>query len=423
MKKVLIRGGNAVFTEQTRICDILVEGDRIAKIAEHIEDKKAEIIDAAGLYVFPALIDMHVHLREPGFEYKEDIASGSAAAVRGGFSQVCCMPNTSPVCDNAAIVRYIVERSKEVNLAKVRPIGSITVGEKGEQLAEIGKMKEAGAVALSDDGRPVSNAKIMRLAIEYASDFNLLCLSHCEDKDLVDGGVVNEGYNSTLAGLKGIPRAAEEVMIAREIILAETLGRAVHICHVSTKGGVQIIREAKARGVRVTAETCPHYFTLTDDVITSFDANTKVNPPIREAEDLAAIREGLRDGTLDCIVTDHAPHHADEKNVEYNLAAFGISGIETSFALSYTNLVKTGVLSLGQLAERLSAAPARILHLEGGALEEGGAADIMIADLDKKYAIDPAKFVSKGKNTPFGGAEVYGEVRCTIVDGDVKYRA
>lgn len=202
-------------------------------------------------------------------------------------------------------------------------------------------MKEAGAVAVSDDGRPFPNAKIMRLAIEYASDFDLLCLSHCEDKDLVDGGVVNEGYNSTLAGLKGIPRAAEEVMIAREIILAETLGRAVHICHVSTKGGVQIIREAKARGVRVTAETCPHYFTLTDDVITSFDANTKVNPPIREAEDLAAIREGLRDGTLDCIVTDHAPHHADEKNVEYNLAAFGISGIETSFALSYTNLVKT----------------------------------------------------------------------------------
>lgn len=423
MKKILIRGGTAVFTEQTKNCDILIEGNRIAKIAERIDDEKAEIIDAAGLHVFPALIDMHVHLREPGFEYKEDIASGSAAAVRGGFSQVCCMPNTSPVCDNAAIVRYIVERSKEVNLAKVRPIGSITVGEKGEQLAEIGKMKEAGAVAVSDDGRPVANAKIMRLAIEYASDFDLLCLSHCEDKDLVDGGVVNEGYNSTLAGLKGIPRAAEEVMIAREIILAETLGRAVHICHVSTKGGVQIIREAKARGVRVTAETCPHYFSLTDDVITSFDANTKVNPPIREAEDLAAIREGLRDGTLDCIVTDHAPHHADEKNVEYNLAAFGISGIETSFALSYTNLVKTGVLSLGQLAERMSAAPARILKLEGGALEEGGAADIMIADLDKKYAIDPAKFVSKGKNTPFGGAEVYGEVRYTLVDGDVKYRA
>lgn len=423
MSKLLIKGGTAVFADKCEVCDILVDGKKIVKIAKNVEEKGAKVIDAKGLHVFPGLIDLHVHLREPGFEYKEDIASGSAAAVRGGFSQVCCMPNTDPVCDNAAVVGYIVARGREVNLCKVRPIGAITKGEKGEQLAEIGKMKEAGAVAISDDGRPVANARIMRLAMEYASDFGLICLSHCEDKDLVDGGVVNEGYNSTLAGLKGIPRAAEEIMLAREIILAETLGKRAHICHVSTKGGVQLLREAKKRGVAITAETCPHYFTLTDDVIMSFDANTKVNPPIREAEDVEAIKEGLKDGTLDCIVTDHAPHHKDEKNVEYNLAAFGISGIETSFSLSYTYLVKAGVLTLEQLADRMSAAPARILGLEGGALAEGAAADIMLADLNAKYVIDSKEFVSKGKNTPFNGTEVYGKVCCTIVDGDVKYRA
>ena len=421
MSKLLIKGGTAVLPEGEKVCDILVDGNKIVRIAGNVEDKAAKVIDAKGLHVFPGLIDMHVHLREPGFEYKEDIASGSAAAVRGGFTQVCCMPNTQPVCDNAAVVGYIIARAKEVGLCKVRPIGAITKGEQGETLAEIGKMKEAGAVALSDDGKPVPSARMMRLGMEYASDFGLICLSHCEDKSLADGGCVNEGYNSTLAGLKGIPRAAEEVMIAREIVLAETLGKRVHICHVSTKGGVRLLRDAKARGVAVTAETCPHYFALTDDIILSYDANTKVNPPVREAEDVEAIKEGLKDGTLDCIVTDHAPHHADEKNVEYDLAAFGISGIETSFSLSYTHLVKGGVLTLGQLAERMSGAPARILGLEGGALKEGGVADIMLADLNEKYVIDSRKFVSKGKNTPFNGSEVYGRVKATIVDGKVRF--
>ena len=423
MRKLLIKGGQVVFADEVKAADILLENGKIAKIGKNLKADGAEVVDAAGLTVFPGLIDMHVHLREPGFEYKEDIASGSAAAVAGGFTQVCCMPNTDPVCDNAAVVGYIAARAKEVGLCKVHPIGAITRGEKGETLSEMGKMKDAGAVAVSDDGKPVANARMMRLAMEYASDFGLICLSHCEDKDLVDGGVVNEGYYSTLAGLKGIPRAAEEIMLAREIILAETLHKRAHICHVSTKGGVQLLREAKARGVQVTAETCPHYFTLTDDVVTSFDANTKVNPPIREAEDVAAIKEGLRDGTLDCIVTDHAPHHVDEKNVEYNLAAFGISGIETSFSLSYTYLVKGGVLSLSELADRMSAAPARILHLEGGKIAEGEVADLMLADLNAEYVIDSKKFVSKGKNTPFGGMKVSGKVLCTIVDGDVKYRA
>ena len=421
MSKLLIKGGTAVLPEGERVCDILIEDDKIVRITENVEDKSVQAIDAKGLHVFPGLIDMHVHLREPGFEYKEDIASGSAAAVRGGFTQICCMPNTQPVCDNAAVVGYIIARAKEVGLCKVRPVGSITKGEQGETLAEIGKMKEAGAVALSDDGKPVPSARMMRLGMEYASDFGLICLSHCEDKSLADGGCVNEGYNSTLAGLKGIPRAAEEVMIAREIVLAETLGKRVHICHVSTKGGVQLLREAKARGVAVTAETCPHYFALTDDIILSYDANTKVNPPVREAEDVAAIKEGLRDGTLDCIVTDHAPHHADEKNVEYDLAAFGISGVETSFSLSYTHLVKGGVLTLSQLAERMSTAPACILGLEGGALKEGNVADIMLADLNEKYVIDSKEFRSKGKNTPFNGCEVYGKVKMTIVNGEIKF--
>ncbi len=419
--KYVIKGGSVVLPDGVKNCDILVEDGRISKLGKNFSAEK--IIDASGLHVFPGLIDMHVHLREPGYEGKEDIASGSAAAVAGGFTQVCCMPNTNPVNDNAVVTTYIKYRAQQVNLCKVNPIGSITKGEKGEELAEIGKMVKAGAVAISDDGRSVMDSKIMRYAMEYANDFGIKCLCHCEDENLVDGGVVNEGLNSTLAGLKGIPRAAEDIMIAREICLSESLDIPVHICHVSTYSGVQLIREAKARGVKVTAESCPHYFWLTDDIITSYDTFTKVNPPIREERDRLAIIEGLKDGTLDCIVTDHAPHGKKDKEVEYNLAAFGISGIETSFALSYTKLVKGGVLTLPQLAERMSAAPARILNLEGGSIAEGAVADFAIADLAAKYVIDSEKFLSKGKNTPFNGTEVYGKIVYTIVDGDVKYGA
>ncbi len=419
--KYVIKGGSVVLPDGVKNCDILVEDGRISKLGKNLSAEK--IIDASGLHVFPGLIDMHVHLREPGYEGKEDIASGSAAAVAGGFTQVCCMPNTNPVNDNAVVTTYIKYRAQQVNLCKVNPIGSITKGEKGEELAEIGKMVKAGAVAISDDGRSVMDSKIMRYAMEYANDFGIKCLCHCEDENLVDGGVVNEGLNSTLAGLKGIPRAAEDIMIAREICLSESLDIPVHICHVSTYSGVQLIREAKARGVKVTAESCPHYFWLTDDIITSYDTFTKVNPPIREERDRLAIIEGLKDGTLDCIVTDHAPHGKKDKEVEYNLAAFGISGIETSFALSYTKLVKGGVLTLPQLAERMSAAPARILNLEGGSIAEGAVADFAIADLAAKYVIDSEKFLSKGKNTPFNGTEVYGKIVYTIVDGDVKYGA
>ena len=316
---------------------------------------------------------------------------------------------------------YIKAREKEVNLCKIHPIGAITKGQEGQELSAIGGMKSAGAVALSEDGKTVPDTKIVSLAMQYASDFGLKCLCHCEDKGLVDGGVVNEGYSSTLTGLKGSIRAAEDIIIAREICLAESLSLPVHICHVSTYSGVQLIREAKARGVQVTAETCPHYFTLTDEVIRTFDTNTKVNPPLREEKDRLAVIAGLKDGTLDCIVTDHAPHHADDKNVEYNLAAFGISGLETSFALSYTALVKGGVLTLPQLAKKMSAAPAEILGLKGGRIEVGAPADLTVADLNEEWTIDPDKFVSKGKNTPFGGTKVTGRIKYTVVDGEIKY--
>lgn len=419
---MIIRNGNVVLKNAVEKKDILVENGKIVKIADELPCGGEEI-DAKGLYVFPGLIDMHVHLREPGYEYKEDIESGSRAAVKGGFTQICCMPNTNPVADNKVVVSYIKNRAKEVGLCKVHPIGAITKGEKGVELAEIGDMKKAGAVAISDDGVSVKNSRLMYLAMEYASGFDMTCLCHCEDKDLVDGGVVNEGLSSTIAGLKGIPRAAEDIVIARDIALAESLDVPVHICHVSTHSGVRLIRDAKRAGVKVTAETCPHYFAATDEIVTTFDTFTKVNPPIREERDRQAILEGLRDGTLDCIVTDHAPHHINDKNVEYNLAAFGISGIETSFGFAVTYLYKTGVLDLPALAERMSAAPARILGLDGGEIAEGKAADFTIADLDEKWTVDPESFASKGKNNPFKGKELFGAVKYTVVDGEIKYQA
>ena len=419
--KLLIKNATLVLKDGERKADLLVENGRISKIGSGLSCE-GKVIDATGKHVLAGLIDMHVHLREPGFEGKEDIESGSKAAVAGGFTQICCMPNTNPVCDNAVVVSYIKNRAQQVGLLKVHPIGSITKGEEGTALSETGKMKEAGAVAISDDGKSVMDSNIMRLAMEYASGFGIKCLCHCEDINLVDGGVVNEGYNSTLTGLKGSLRAAEDIMIARDICLAESLGVPVHICHVSTYSGVEIIRSAKSRGVEVTAETCPHYFALTDDIITTFDTNTKVNPPVREERDRLAIIEGLKDGTLDCIVTDHAPHSAKDKAVEYNLAAFGMSGLETSFALSYTYLVKSGKIPIVKLSKLMSANPAQILDLDGGEIKEGAVADLTVVDLNKKWTVNGEKFLSKGKNTPFNGYEVYGSVEYTIVDGAVKYK-
>ena len=420
---MIIRNGNVVLKGGVKKRDLLIEKGKIARIAENIKADGSAEIDATGKHIFPGLIDMHVHLREPGYEHKEDIESGSKAAVKGGFTQICCMPNTDPIMDNKVVVSYVKQRAKEVGLCKVHPIGAITKGEKGEQLAQIGEMKKAGAVAISDDGVSVKSSRLMRLAMEYASGFDIKCLCHCEDKELVDGGVVNEGLSSTIAGLKGIPRAAEDIMIARDIALAESLGVPVHICHVSTHSGVRLIRDAKKAGIQVTAETCPHYFAATDEIITSFDTNTKVNPPIREEADKQAILAGLKDGTLDCIVTDHAPHHSNDKNVEYNTAAFGISGIETSFGFAITYLYKTGLLTLSEIAERMSGAPAKILGLDGGEIKEGGVADLTVADLEESFIVEPEKFVSKGKNNPFGGYKLNGVVKYTIVDGEVKYQA
>ena len=420
---MIIKNGTLVLRDGLAKKDVLVKDGKIVKIADDICVDGEQVVDASGLHVFPGLIDIHVHLREPGFERKENIESGAQAAVKGGFTQVCCMPNTNPVTDNKVVVSYIKTRAKEVNLCKIHPIGAITKGSKGEELAAIGGMKKAGAVAISDDGVAVKNARLMYNAMLYAKGFGLKCLCHCEDKDLVDGGSVHEGLSATIAGIKGIPRAAEDVIIARELALAEELDCPVHICHVSTYTGVRLIRDAKRAGVKVSAETCPHYFAATDSVILGYDTNTKVNPPIREEKDRLAIIEGLKDGTLDCIVTDHAPHHADDKNVEYPLAAFGISGIETSLGFALEYLYKTGTLTLPQIADKMSYQPAKVLGLEGGEIAEGKVADLTLVNVDEEWTVDSAKFVSKGKNTPFNGYKLSGVVKYTIVDGDVKYTA
>lgn len=420
MKDLLIRGA---FVDGA-VKDVAIADGKIAEIGK-IEDDGAyrRVIDARGLTLLPAFVDLHVHLREPGYEYKETIASGAAAAVAGGYASVCCMPNTNPVTDNPYIVRYIIDRAKEAGKAKVYPIGAITRNLKGESLAELGKMKEAGAIAVSDDGQPVTTAQMMRLALEYAKPFNLPVVSHCEDKELAGDGVCNEGFNAARLGLKGIPSAAEDVMIAREIVLAQMLDTRVHIAHVSTKTGVQLIREAKARGVKVSCETCPHYFAATDDLLDGCNAYAKVNPPLREEADRLAVIEGLRDGTIDAIATDHAPHAKHEKEIEFNAAANGISGIETAFALGYTELVRKGYLTLAQLSRKMTDAPARLFGIACGATSVGAIADLTLVDTDEEYAIDAEQFVSKGKNTPFDGRRVYGRVRYTLVEGDIKYEA
>jgi dihydroorotase len=407
--KLLIKGA-IVFGRGKK--DILMQRGKVAKIDENITENCDRIIDGEGLYVAPGLIDMHVHLREPGYEHKENIFTGTRAAAKGGFTSVCCMPNTRPVCDNESVVTYIKDQAFKADFCRVYPIGAITKGQEGKELAEIGCMKEAGIVAVSDDGNPVENSQIMRLALEYAADFGIPVISHCEDKNLVADGAANEGYYGTLAGLSGNTRAAEEVMVAREILLAEMLNTRVHIAHVSTAGSVELVRQAKKRGVKVSCESCPHYFTLEDSLLLSFDTNLKVNPPIRTEKDRQAIVDGIKDGTIDCIVTDHAPHSSDEKNIEFKYALNGISGIEASFALSYTHLVKAGHITLERLIELMSVNPARILGLKSGI--DIGTTDITILDLNTQHKIDVAKFLSKGKNSPFNGYEVFGKALYTI---------
>lgn len=428
--KTLIRNGHVVDARTGRdgIFDILIDEGKIIEIAEKIKVEEImdtegyDLIDATGKHVLPGLVDAHCHLRDPGFEYKEDIESGTRSAAMGGFTSIACMPNTHPVVDNEAIVRYITSKAKTDGLVHVFPIGAISKGLKGEELAEIGELKFAGAVAISDDGKPVKNSSLMKKALQYASMFDITVISHCEDPDLVDDGVMNEGYRSTVLGLKGIPAAAEETMVARDLILAEYTKAPVHIAHVSTALAVDLIRQAKKRGVRVTAETCPHYFTLTEDACEGFNTLAKVNPPLRTQADVEAVIEGLQDGTLDIIATDHAPHHRDEKNVEFAAAANGMVGFETALPLAITCLVKPGILTMKQLVEKMCVNPSDILSLNKGVLEVGRAADITIVDINEQYTVDIGKLSSKSKNSPFHGFKLYGTVQYTLVDGKVVAR-
>ena len=377
-------------------------------------------IDVKGAAVLPGLIDAHCHLRDPGFEYREDIISGTMSAAKGGFTSVCPMPNTKPVCDNASVVRSIVTKAKAQGYANVFPIGAASKGLAGKELAEFGLMKEEGIVGISDDGRPIETPDLLKKVMQYASDFSLPVLNHCEETSLSDG-VMNEGPISTQLGLRGIPSAAEDIMISRDIIMAEYLNLPIHICHVSTKGGVRMIREAKARGVKVTAETCPHYFVLTEEACLGFDTNAKMNPPLRTEEDRLAIIEGIADKTLDLIVTDHAPHHEDEKDLEFSLANNGIVGFETAFALGYTYLVRPGYITLTDLAACMSENPSKLFGLGRASLKTGAPADLSVFDLDNSFVFDKEKMLSKARNTPFHGYTLYGNTLLTISGGRITY--
>jgi len=421
MTNILIKNGRVIDPANgiDDVLDILIESSTINKVGKNLLAVEAQVIDASGLVVMPGLVDMHVHLRDPGQEYKEDIVTGTRAAACGGVTSVVCMPNTLPVVDNKPVVEYIINKAAREGYCNVFPVGTITKGLLGDELAPIAGMKAAGAVAISDDGMPVKNSNVLRRAMEYAKNFDMLVICHSEDLELVNGGVMNEGETSTRLGLRGNPTVAESIAVARDCALAEYSGARVHITHISCAESVEAIRAAKARGANVTADTAPHYFSLTDEAVLGWNTNAKMNPPLRAATDVAAIIEGLCDGTIDAIATDHAPHHIDEKNVEFDLAMNGIVGLETSLSLSITHLVRTGKLTLAQLIEKMSANPARIVGIERGTLAIGAAADIVIVDIEAKRTVDVDKFVSKSKNSPFDGAELFGVVKNTVVAGKI----
>jgi dihydroorotase len=418
---ILIRNGHVIDpgNKVDEKLDVLVSDGKIAKLGKpgSLPGNGAQVVDAANKLVVPGLIDMHVHLREPGFEYKETIATGTASAKAGGFTSVCCMPNTNPVNDNRSVTEFILSQAKD-SAARVFPIGAITKGSKGGELAEMGELHEAGCIAVSDDGKPVMNASIMRRALEYSKIFDMLVISHCEDVTLAANGVMNEGVVSTELGLRGIPRAAEDVMTARDISLAELTGARLHIAHVSTAGAVRMIRDAKSRGVNVTVETCPHYFSLTEEAVRGYNTLAKMNPPLRTADDVAAIKQGLKDGTIDVIATDHAPHAADEKSGEFDYAAFGIVGLETALGLAL-KLVDEGILTLSEAIAKLSIKPATVLKLNKGTLSPGSDADITIIDPSEEWVVDSSRFKSKSKNTPFDGWKLKGKAVQTIVGGQL----
>jgi len=431
--KLLLTGGRIIDPSQNvdAQMDLMIENGKIVKIGKGIhkpgnaswESSAGEItvIDVRGMAIVPGLIDIHTHLREPGFEYRETIQTGSAAAATGGFTSIACMPNTKPVNDTRSVTEYIKKKAESCNIVNVYPIAAISVGSEGTTMTEFRDLQDAGAVAFSDDGKPVTDSALMRSALEYASSFYMPIISHCEDLHLSAGGSMNEGFVSTELGLQGIPAIAEETIIARDIIIAEYTKTILHIAHVSTAGAVRLIRDAKERGVKVTAETAPHYFTLTDEALREFDTYAKVNPPLRTDRDVIALKEGLKDGTIDAIASDHAPHASTDKEVEFEYAASGMTGLETSLGLSM-KLVHEGILTMKGLILTMSTNPAGILKLPKGNLKIGSDADVTVIDLDKTWLLDRNSMRSKGKNTPFHGWTFTGKAVMTIVGGDIKYR-
>ena len=427
-RMLLLRGGRLLDPSQNLdetgdllLADGVVEA--VGRVGEVRRDgAELETIDCAGRVVSPGFIDVHCHLREPGREEVETIASGAHAAAAGGFTAVCAMPNTDPVTDNQAAVGFILAQARRAAAARVYPIGAISIGEKGETLAEFGEMVGAGAVAVSDDGRPVVSAQLMRTALEYARTFGIPVADHCEEPTLAVGGAMNEGLVSARLGLKGIPSEAEEIMAIRDILLARRTGGHIHLCHMSTRGSVELIRWGKERGINVTAEVCPHHLSLTEEAVEGYDTNAKMNPPLRTQADVEALQQAVKDGTIDVIATDHAPHHYDEKEREFADAPNGIVGLETALAVNLTWLVHGGIIGLPLLVERMSCAPARLFKLPGGTLRRGALGDVTVFDPDAQWTVDPARFESKGRNTPYAGRTLRGLVDLTLVDGRVIHR-
>jgi len=424
---MLLRGGRIVDPSQNMDAagDVLLVGGKVESIGGTIDAgarDDLEIVDCAGLVVAPGFIDVHCHLREPGREDVETIATGACAAAAGGFTAVCAMPNTDPVTDNQAAVGFIIRQAARAQAARVYPIGAISLGQRGEALAEFGEMVGAGAVAVSDDGKPVASAHLMRTALEYARTFGIPVADHCEEPTLARGGAMNEGIVSARLGLKGVPNEAEEIMAIRDILLARRTGGHVHLCHMSTRGSVELIRWGKERGITVTAEACPHHLSLTEDAVEGYETNAKMNPPLRTAADVDALQHAVRDGTIDVIATDHAPHHYDEKEREFADAPNGIVGLETALAVNITWLVVRDIIDLATLVEKMSCAPARIFHLPGGSLRRGSVADVTVFDPAAEWTVDPSRFRSKGRNTPYAGQRLHGRVHMTIVDGRAIHR-
>jgi len=421
-RPVLLQGGRVIDPARgvDQVADVLIQDGKIAATGTGLGTPDgAEVRAVSGLVVAPGLVDVHVHLREPGNEDEETVASGARAAAAGGFTAVCAMPNTDPVTDNQAAVGFIVRQSVRAGLARVYPIGAVSVGQKGEQLAEFGEMVGAGAVAVSDDGKPVVSGHLMRTALEYARTFGIPVADHCEEPTLAAGGAMHEGLVSARLGLKGIPAAAEEIMVARDILLAELTGGHVHLCHMSTRGSVELIRRAKERGLAVTAEVTPHHLTLTDAACERYDTHAKMNPPLRERADVDALRGALKEGVIDCVASDHAPHAYDEKEAAFDDAPFGIIGLETGFAVLHTELVRHGILTLPELIARMSTTPARLFHLPGGTLAPGSPGDVCVLDVRTPWVVRAAELHSKSRNSPFTGREVVGRAAVTLVAGRV----